>query len=98
MKHADADTFERLSDVLVALRAMPGLREPRTGTFYRSGRAFVHFHDDPTGLFADVRLEPDSAFVRVPVTTVAQRRTFLASVRTSLAEPASRRSARVPHE
>jgi hypothetical protein len=88
MKHADADTFARLDDLLVALRAMPELREPRPGAFSRGGRAFVHFHDDPTGLFADVRLEPDGAFVRVPVTTRVQRREFLGRVRSSLEQRA----------
>jgi hypothetical protein len=84
VKHADTATFERLADVLDALRTMPELREPRPGTFYRKSRAFVHFHDDPTGIFADVRLDPASDFVRVEVTTGPQRRTFLTSVRRAL--------------
>jgi hypothetical protein len=84
MKHADATTFARLDDVLIALRAMPDLREPRPGAFSRAGRAFVHFHDDPTGLFADVRLDADGPFLRLPVTSRAQRRDFLARVRSAL--------------
>jgi hypothetical protein len=73
--------------MLTALRAMPGLTEPRTGAFSRTGRAFVHFHDDPAGLFADVRLDPEVGFVRREVTTAAQRRAFLAEVRRALREP-----------
>jgi hypothetical protein len=84
MKHADAGTFARLDDVLGALRSLPGLREARPGAFSRAGRAFVHFHEDPSGLFADVRLEQDGPFLRVPVTTRAQRRDFLARVRRAL--------------
>lgn len=88
MKHADATTCARLDDVLIALRAMPALREARPGAFSRAGRAFVHFHDDPAGLFADVRLDADGPFLRLPVTTRAQRRDFLARVRSAL-EPRS---------
>jgi hypothetical protein len=84
VKHADAATFARLEDVLVALRSQPELKEVRHGAFYRRGRAFVHFHDDPSGLFADVRLDPAGDFVRVEVTSIPQRRRFLTEVRRAL--------------
>lgn len=87
MKHADAATFARLDDVLAALREHHELKEVRTGAFYRKGRAFVHFHDDPAGLFADVRLNPADDFTRVAVTTEAQRRRFLAAVARALRTP-----------
>jgi hypothetical protein len=37
------------------LRARIALRETRPGIFYAKGRAFLHFHADRTGLFADLR-------------------------------------------
>jgi hypothetical protein len=39
----------------------------RPGVFYLKSRSFLHFHDDPSGVFALVRLADD--FVRLPVTS-----------------------------
>lgn len=79
MKHADAATFERIATLLDALRKIPQLRETRPGIFHLKSRAFLHFHDDPSGIFADVRLTDD--FVRLPVTTRAQQTVLLKKVR-----------------
>ena len=79
MRHADADALDRLDDLIGALRAIPGLVERKRGVFYRRGRAFLHFHDDPAGLFADVRGDAD--FDRFEVTTSTQQRAFLAEAR-----------------
>lgn len=84
MRHARAEDLDRLEPMLVALRGIPELRERRRGTFYRGSRAFLHFHEDPAGLFADVRLHDD--FQRVSVTTRAQQRDLVARIRTSLAD------------
>lgn len=81
MKHADEATFQELADVLAALRRIPELTETRTGTFYRRSKAFVHFHDDPTGPYADLRTDMAGDFERVRVRTAADRRRFLARVR-----------------
>ena len=35
--------------------SLDGLTERTPGTFYRRSRAFLHFHADPAGIFADVR-------------------------------------------
>ena len=51
------------------------LRERRPGVFELKSRAFLHFHDDPSGVFADVRLARD--FVRMPVTSRAQQADLL---------------------
>ncbi len=71
MKHAGDSALDRLEPLLGSLRQMPPLREKSRGTFYRGGRAFVHFHEDPAGLFADVRFGDD--FERIDVTTTAKQ-------------------------
>ena len=69
MRHAGPDTLARIEPLLEELRAREVLRERRPGLFELKSRAFLHFHDDPSGIFADVRLGTD--FVRMPVTTLA---------------------------
>jgi hypothetical protein len=56
MKHAGSLALDQLEPLLAAIRALPGLKEKGRGVFYRGGKAFLHFHEDPAGLFADVRL------------------------------------------
>ncbi|HTT79361.1 MAG TPA: hypothetical protein VMF86_06755 [Stellaceae bacterium] len=56
MRHAGPDALAELADLLAGVRARGGLREPRAGVFYRRGRAWLHFHEDPAGLFADLRV------------------------------------------
>ena len=85
MKHADADALDRLEDLLQALRSEPGaaaLREKQRGVFYHAGKAFLHFHTDPVGLFADLRT--GAAFERFLVDTPLQRQALLAAVHASL--------------
>ena len=82
VKHAGAQALDQLEPVLVALRELPGLREKSRGTFYRGSQAFLHFHEDPSGLFADVRL--DTEFERLRVTSARDRRQFLQRVRAAL--------------
>ncbi len=81
MRHADQETFDRLADVLTALRGIPELTEKKTGTFYRRSKAFVHFHDDPTGPYADLRTDAEGDFERVRVRTATDQKRFLARVR-----------------
>jgi hypothetical protein len=79
VKHAGAQALDDLEPLLVALREVPGLREKSRGTFYRGSRAFLHFHEDPAGLFADVRI--DTEFERVRVTSRQERQLLLRRVR-----------------
>ena len=67
MRHAGTETIRQLEPLLVRLRAIDGLVERRPGIFYRDSRAFLHFHEDPTGVFADIRLD-GIEFERVAVT------------------------------
>jgi hypothetical protein len=71
MRHARAEALERLEPLLARLRALPCLTERTPGIFYRKSKAFLHFHEDPTGLFADVRLNAD--FERFAVQTAEEQ-------------------------
>jgi hypothetical protein len=75
MKHAGAGALNALAELLDEIRTYEGLREPKRGTFYRRSSAFLHFHEDPAGLFADLKI--GDLFQRFPVNTVAQRRALL---------------------
>ncbi len=55
MKHADAGTLGKLGTLLKQLRKLP-LKEKSPGVFYFRSRAFLHFHDDEAGIFADIKL------------------------------------------
>jgi hypothetical protein len=88
MKHAGPATLARLSALLEELRARPVLRERRPGVFELKSRAFLHFHDDPGGIFADVRLADD--FVRLPVTSRSQQSDLLERIDDCLASVESR--------
>jgi hypothetical protein len=78
MKHASTETLKSLDSLLEKLRQREVLREKRTGAFFVESRAFLHFHEDPKGLFADVRLGTD--WSRLPVTTRRQQEALLGKV------------------
>lgn len=67
MKHAGHQALDQLEPLLVALRALPGLVEKKRGVFYCRSKAFLHFHEDPRGLFGDMRGR-DGDFDRFDVT------------------------------
>jgi hypothetical protein len=71
VRHATAAALDELEPFLERLRALPGLVEKKRGVFYRRSRAFLHFHEDPSGLHADVRLGSD--FERFRVETAQER-------------------------
>lgn len=79
MKHAGPTALDRLEPLLARVRALPGLKEKGRGVFYRGGKAFLHFHEDPAGLFADVRLAGQD-FERFRVENEEEREDFLALV------------------
>jgi hypothetical protein len=78
MKHAGAGSLEALGDLLQSLRTRTALVERRPGIFYVRGKAFLHFHEDPAGLFADLRV--GSEWQRFPVTSPGDRAKFLAAI------------------
>lgn len=83
MRHATPGALDQLDDLLASLRGLDGLKEKSRGTFYRGSKAFLHFHEDPAGLFADVRF--DAAFDRLRVSTKAERTALLRRVKAALA-------------
>jgi hypothetical protein len=68
MKHATAAALDQLDSLLAELRRLPSLTERSRGVFYHKGRAFLHFHEDPLGLFADIRDASGRDFERFDVT------------------------------
>ena len=55
MKHASAAALDALEPLLSEVRRAVGLIERKRGIFYRRSRAFLHFHEDAAGMFADVK-------------------------------------------
>jgi len=76
MKHAGPSALDQIEPLLARIRQLEGLKEPKRGTFYRGSSAFLHFHEDPAGMFADIKLDGD--FVRLRVNTRKEIDTFLA--------------------
>jgi hypothetical protein len=84
MKHAGEAALDQLDDLLVEIRRQAALKEKKRGVFYRGSAAFLHFHEDPAGLFADVRLE--AKWERMPVNTAAERRRLVTKIKSALRE------------
>ncbi|MGO9856908.1 MAG: hypothetical protein ACLPYY_17930 [Acidimicrobiales bacterium] len=79
MRHATSEALDELEPFLERLRSEPGLVEKRRGVFYRRSKAFLHFHEDPSGLHADVRFGEE--FERVRVETDRERKRLIARIR-----------------
>jgi hypothetical protein len=82
VRHARDAALDRLEPMLERLRALPDLKERTRGVFYRRSSAFLHFHEDPSGLHADVRLSDD--FERFRVETAKERAALVARIRRAL--------------
>jgi len=78
MRHAGANALGALSDLLQSLRTRTALVERRPGIFYVGGKAFLHFHEDPAGFFADLRIGND--WQRSPVNNPDERAELLAVI------------------
>jgi hypothetical protein len=86
MRHARDEDLDRLDDLLAELRTLPQLKEKKRGVFYLKSRSFLHFHEDPKGLFADIGGCPGGGdFERVEVTDAAGRARLMAMARQRLA-------------
>lgn len=89
MRHARPEDLDRLEDLLAQLRILPGLTEKSRGTFYVKSRAFLHFHEDPAGLFADIRDAAGMDFERIAVTEAAGQAQLVELARERLAGKSS---------
>jgi hypothetical protein len=79
MKHAGPDTLAELDSLLRKIRAHPALAERTPGCFYRKSKAYLHFHEDPSGIYADIKLG-DAGFTRVKVTTATEQARLLSLI------------------
>ena len=84
MKHTGARALDALNDLLMNLRARTDLVERRPGIFYVRGRAFLHFHEDRTGLFADLR--DGREWRRLPVNDPGECANLLSAVGRTIRE------------
>jgi len=94
MKHAGPQALEALEPLLEEVRTIAGLVERKRGIFYRGATAFLHFHENPAGMFADLRSGDD--FERYAVNTKAEIARLLHAARAQASTPggAPRRSPR----
>jgi len=80
MRHARDQDLDRIETLLAQVRTLPGLVEKKRGVFYRKSRGFLHFHEDPKGMFADIS-DPDE---RMDVTDAAGQTALMAAARQRL--------------
>ena len=52
MKHAGPAALDDLRELIATIQ-LRGPKERSPGVFYRGGKAWLHFHEDKAGLFAD---------------------------------------------
>ena len=83
MKHAGAEALAQLESVLRELREHEVLIERTPGSFYVKSKGYLHFHEDPAGLFADLK-EDLVSWARYRVTTRAEQKELLSRVSRSL--------------
>jgi len=77
MRHAGAITLNQLEPLLRRIRTLGALKEKSRGVFYLRSKAFLHFHEDPAGLFADVRSLDGTDFDRLAVSEEVGRQALL---------------------
>jgi hypothetical protein len=73
-----AATLETLAPLLKFLRSYEVLGEANETKFLLKGRDFIHFHDEPEGLWADVKLSKGR--VRVSVSTASEQSELMEKV------------------
>jgi hypothetical protein len=88
VRHAGPDALDELEPLLSELRKLAAIAERKRGAFYRKSGAFLHFHEDPEGPFADLKVGGD--WERRRVRTAAERRALLARARALLGAEAKR--------
>jgi len=57
MKHAGKETLDTIEPLLTRIREFRELKEKHRGVFYCKSKAYLHFHEDPQGIFADVAID-----------------------------------------
>lgn len=82
MRHAREAALDTIEDLLVEIRGHQSLTERKRGAFYRKSAGFVHFHEDPAGMFADLKVAGE--WRRFRVTTRVEQRRFLSMLSSAL--------------
>ena len=85
MKHAGPEVLASLAPLLERIRKHSRLKERKLGAFYYKSKGFLHFHEDPAGVFADVKLGSD--YVRMRATTREEQRALLGRIAEYLDAP-----------
>jgi hypothetical protein len=82
MKHAGPASLDALEPLLAEIRPRvaidPKIVEKKRGSFYRRGKAWLHFHGDPAGYFADLK-GPDD-WLRMRVSDADERQALMAAI------------------
>ena len=82
MKHAGPASLDALEPLLAEIRRHAGIDpkiiEKKRGSFYRRGKAWLHFHEDPAGYFADLK-GPDD-WLRMRVSDADERQALMAAI------------------
>jgi hypothetical protein len=72
VKHAGAAVLDQLEPLLDRIRARGALREKSRGVFYLKSRAYLHFHEDPAGVFVDIRAADGKDFDRMKLDSAVE--------------------------
>jgi hypothetical protein len=78
MKHATSARLAGFSEVLEQIKGRAGVKEKKPGIYYRKSKSFLHFHEDSTGLSADLRT--GDGFDRYPVNTRREWQRLLSAI------------------
>ena len=75
---AGDSALDSLEPLLAEVRRHSALKEKKRGVSYRRSAAFLPFHEDPSGLFADLRTA--GGWARLPVNTASERQFLLSRI------------------
>ena len=81
MKHASEKALSTVEDQLTQIRAL-NLKEHSPGVFYLKSRPFLHFHEDPSGIYAHDRV--DAEWERFAVADPSEWRKLLKRINDAL--------------
>jgi hypothetical protein len=73
MKHAGQAALDGIEPLLARIRVAGVLREKSRGIFYLKTRAWLHFHEDPAGIFVDIRALDGKDFDRLKLDSESER-------------------------
>jgi hypothetical protein len=81
VRHARDHDLDRIEALLAQVRALPSLKEKKRGVFYLKSKGFLHFHEDPKGMFGDLTGADGRGFDRIDVTEAAGQAELMALAR-----------------